>query len=1147
MRLVSKRVMVLALAILGLGWLATAQEFRASIVGRVSDTTGAVVPGVQITTTNLDTGASVKARSTDTGDYMVPSLTPGRYKLEVELKGFKRYVRDGITLQIQDRPTVDVALEPGDVSTSVTVSAEVAQLETSTASRGDVITGRTMVDMPLNGRNAYALAALTPGILITSRGQANTFLRPTANNGISALAIGGSAERNTESLLDGVPNTGSDGLIQYIPSVDATQEFKVQTNAFDAEYGRFRGGVINATIKSGTNQLHGAAFEFLRNSALNARDPFATTIPQFGYNQFGISVGGPVFLPKIYNGKNKTFWFANFEGSREGVPRANVATVPTALQRTGDFSQTQVRLANGTAAPLIIYDPATTRQQGTAYVRTAFPGNAIPANRFDTVAKNIMGFYPAPNAVGDSITGANNYLSSFRDPVLDNGYVVKIDHRFSDRHSIFGRYNWRHFKVGRAGAFKNEVTGDGEDRYTPGAAFDDTITLSPTTVLNFRYGFSRYSQHQASYNLGQDMSSLGFPSSLVRQLTVSAIPSMTIGGYTSLSTSNKQVLASEDTHSLRTGVTKNMGRHLLRFGADGRLIHSNNASYNSSSAGAYSFNSNFTRGPNPQTASTTAGSGLASFLLGTAASGNVGYTAAPADTGTYYGFHIQDDIRVNGKLTLNIGLRYEIEGPYQERYNRLNRGYDFSIDSPLAARAKANYALSPIPEIPAAQFNVRGGLLFAGVNGVPRGMTDLDKDNIGPRLGAAYSLNQKTVLRGGIGRFFGATTQYGEQRQGFSTSTTMIATIDGGLTPTDTLSNPFPGGIQAAPGAADGLLTFVGQGISYVNTQRKNPTTWQYQFSIQRQLTTNLLFEAAYVGSTTGQVPVGIDLNAVPKAINDNARATYLSSGRNILNDTFPNPFRGLVATGPLSVATLTRAQLSRAYPQFTGLTDQDESIGVSRYDALQVKLNKRFSNGLSFQASHSFAKQIDKVGFQNAQDTQMFKRLASFDVPNRFVASTIYELPFGPGRKYLASSRGLLARLLEGYQLNVIYSAQSGIPIDISGAESVGKSAKLDDPSPGKWFDTSAFRQRETLEYNGLGRLPDVRSPGKNNWDFSMYKNTRLTEKLKLQFRAEVFNAANHPEYASPDGTFGGSNFGRITSTNTFARQAQFGLKLLW
>ena len=364
----------------------SAQDFRASLTGRVTDPSGAVIPNATVTATNIETAVAVKTQTTGTGDYVLTALQPGTWKVEVEMTGFKRYVREGITLNVQERASIDIALEPGEVSTSVTVSAEASQLEVSNASRGELITGKVLVDLPLNGRNAFALAGLAPGVAMTARGQASTFLRPTANNGISGVALSGGQPRQNEVLLDGVPNTGSDGLIQFVPSVDAAQEFKVQTNSFDAEFGRFTGGVINAMIKSGTNEIHGAAFEFLRNSAFNARDPFATSIPQFGYNLYGFSLGGPAVLPKLYNGRNRTFWFFNYEGSREGVPRAFVSSVPTALQRQGDFSQTRVRLANGSLAQSL----STTRQPQR---NRAAHGRASPSR---TTASRRIGSTPSP-------------------------------------------------------------------------------------------------------------------------------------------------------------------------------------------------------------------------------------------------------------------------------------------------------------------------------------------------------------------------------------------------------------------------------------------------------------------------------------------------------------------------------------------------------------------------------------------------------------------------------------------------------------------------------------------------------------------------------------------------------------------------------
>jgi hypothetical protein len=1120
-----------------------AQDFRASVVGRITDGSGAAVPGALVTATNEGNGFVARTNSTATGDYAITGLAPGDYQLTVETKGFKKFVREKLTLAIQERPTIDVTLEPGDVTTSVTVTADAAVLEASTASRGELISGRTLVDMPLNGRNAFALAGLAPGVAVTARGQGSTFLRPTANLGISSIALSGSQPRQNEALLDGIPNTGTDGLIQFVPSIDATQEFKVQTNSFDAEYGRFTGGVINAMIKSGTNEFHGAGFWFVRNSAFNARDPFATSIPQFGYNLFGVSAGAPVIIPKLYNGRNRTFWFWNYEGSREGVPRAFVSSVPTELQRAGNFSQTRL-----TQGPVTVYDPSTTRQVGATWQRDPFPGNVVPQSAWDPVARNLLGLYPLPNDPGNTVTGANNYLLSFKDVTGDDGYVIKVDHRFSDSHSMFARFSLRNWYVTRQGAFKNPVTGDVETRDAPGFALDDTYTINPTTVLNLRYGFTRFFINSRADSYGADLRGLGFPQSFVQALPVQAIPQISISGMSALSAVNKLNRSAENAHTLRGALNKVSGRHNLKFGAEGRLLQSNVGSLGAAAAGSFNFDTVFTRGPNPQVANATAGFGLASFLLGLGPSGSVANNAATADSMPYYGFYAQDDIRLGRKLTLNIGLRYEWEGGYTERYNRLNRGFDTSTDLPIAAQAKTNYAAAPIPEVTPAQFQVRGGLLFAGVNTQPEAISDIQRTNWAPRIGAAYQVNSKTVLRGGYGIFYGAGTLSGEARNGFSVATPFVGTINGSLTPVNRLSNPYPDGLQQPVGSSQGLMTLTGQGVSFTAIDRRQPRAQQYQISLQRQLGATIMAEVAYAGSMTADVALDRQINGIPAAVRDDAERTFRATGRNILNDSAANPFRGgLITGGSLTGNTTTRGQLTRPYPHFTSVSAGAGPLGNIRYDSLQAKLTKRFSAGFSFLGAYTWMKQLEQTRFLNDQDIAPVKELSDFDYGHRLTFSGAYELPFGRGKRFLSGASPMARRLVEGWQLNGIYIAQGGVPLTVGGAQSVGRSARIDNPTPGRWFDTTAFRQLQTLEQVGTSRLPDVRSAGKNNVDFSVYKNTQLTEVLRLQFRAESFNTFNRPEYSSPSTGFGVANFGVVNSTNTFARQLQFGLKLLW
>jgi hypothetical protein len=388
----------------------------------------------------------------------------------------------------------------------------------------------------------------------------------------------------------------------------------------------------------------------------------------------------------------------------------------------------------------------------------------------------------------------------------------------------------------------------------------------------------------------------------------------------------------------------------------------------------------------------------------------------------------------------------------------------------------------------------------------------------------------------------------GESRNGFSVTTPMVATVDGGLTPLNTLRNPFPTGLLTPTGSASGLMTLVGQGLGYTTPNLKMPRAQQYQIGLQHEFNPNLLLEISYVGAKGYNLPVSTPINFIPESIRAQAEATLRQTGRNVLNDSVANPFFGLIASGPLSTRTTTRGQLTRPYPHFTGLTDGGIATGSSRFDSGQAKLTRRFARGFNLTGSYAWGKTLESTRYWNDQDGGPIKELGPNDIAHRAVFSGIYELPFGPGRALLGSSAGVLARLVEGWQLTAIYTAQSGIPLDITAAETLGRSAKLESgQSVGNWFDKTAFRLRQPLELVRTLRLPDVRSAGRNNWELSLLKTTTIYERLRLQFRAEAFNALNRPEWSSPVTSYTAGNFGQVTSTNTFARQFQFGLKLLW
>ncbi len=1121
-----------------------AQDFRATVGGRITDQVGAAVSGTQVTITNTDTNQASSVVSNEEGNYVITALPSGTYRLKVERSGFKQFVREGIILEIRANPTVDVTLEAGDVSETVTVIGDTAVLETNDASRGTTITGQAIVDLPLNGRNAFALAALTPGVNFNSRGQTGNFFRTASNVGISSVQISGSQPRSNEVLLDGVPVTGSDGLVQFIPSVDATQEFKVQTNSFDSEFGRFTGGVINASIKSGTNDFHGSLFIFHRNSAFNARDPFATRKPQFTFDQLGGTIGGPIFFPRFgeggrtfYSGRNRTFFFVSLEGTREDIPRTFVSTVPTLLQRQGIFTETST----------VIFDPATTRPGATAgtFVRSPFSGNRIPTERLNPTALRILEHVPLPNAPGV----VNNRLESYKDTNMDDGIAVKIDHNFTDRHRIFGRFTYRRFITRDSGALNNVLTVTDQQRYAPGFAFDDTYTLNATTVLNFRYGLSRFDGATQSGQL--DPASLGFPAALVAQLPVPSLPRIVINGYTTLGPGLRFVRGVEDSHSFRGGGTKIVGNQAFRFGGEFRLLRSNNRNQNNQASGSYDFNANFTRGPNPVTPNTNnPQQALAAFLLGFPFSGIVQNSISTAEQSPYYGFYFQDDWRASNRLTLNLGLRYEFEAAYTERFDRFNRGFDATVASPIEAQALANYRANPIPQLPVADFHARGGLLFVGVGGQPRGLTNIDRNNFAPRIGVAYKLTDRTVLRGGYGLFYGATTQLSEASLGFSINTPFVGAVNNVIPAGATLSNPFPAGLLVAPGSSLGTGTLLGSDISFVDPNRKQPFAHQYQLSIQQELPGHLLLDAAYVGALGRDVAVNVQLNAIPLQFIQQARQTLVATGVDILAQAVPNPFFRLVPAGAsLDRSTVDRGQLLRPFPQFTSVAQLNSSIGSYRYDAFQFKATRRFSEGFSLLTSYTFAKQLEKTRLLNVQDAELVKELSDFDLPHRLVVSSSYELPFGPGRRFLGNASGIGGKLLEGFQLNAIYQAQSGLPLTVSNAASTGQSAQLPEGerSVDRWFDTTAFRRLERYELVTTSRLSDVRSPGRNTFDLSLFKTTRITEGVRLQLRAEGFNLFNRSEFSSPVTDFNSPNFGRIQSTNIFNRQFQFGAKLLF
>ncbi len=1132
----SRRGVLLLVAFLALGLAVSAQEFRATINGTVTDPTGAVVPGVTIEIRNLATNAVITTQTNEAGIYVAPFVPPGRYTVVASKEGFKQAVRENIEVRVGDRLRLDFQLELGMLAEQVVVSAAAELLETSTAARGQVIDSRKVAEMPLLGRNPFMLAVLAPAVQYTPS-LASRSNRPFDNGGMDSFSIAGGRQFTNEFLLDGVPNTGTETTapanLSFVPSPDATEEFKVQTNVYDAQYGRTGGGVINVSLRSGTNNFHGALYHYFRHDKLNAND-FASNMQgvkkqAFRWNQPGLRFDGPVYLPKIYDGRNRTFFMYSWEKIKSSIPFPQTYTVPTREQRQGDFSKT----VQANLQPIIIYDPATTRQVGSNWVRDPFPGNRIPESRWDPVSKNIVKLIPEPNNFVD-VRGFNNFIIS-PNPRTDeyDQHIIRIDQMLGSKHRFFARYvrNNRHETNSTAGYPLIASPWYNHWRINQGGSFDLTSTLSPTLVLNFRMGYIRHQFAVAHHADNYDPAELGFPKQLTAQLPRKSFPRITYTDYSTFGPNwgSGSVFSFSDQWSLTETVNKLVDRHSLKFGFEGRVKFDNQQNP-ASWFGVFSFTKAFTQ-RDPLRAEAAAGNAFASLLLGHPASGYVPIRPALALGSRYYALFLQDDWRVTNRLTLNLGVRWDYESPITERFDRQNRGFDVNAPSPL--------------QIPG--MDLKGRLLFTdSKNRLP---FKRDLNNFQPRVGVAYQVGSRTVLRGGWGISYLPTFDTG-QFNGFSIDTPYVASVDGGITPAGRWSNPYPDGIIQPPGRA---ATMLGLSFTYSWPERVIPYVHQYSFGIQRELPARILVDASYVGSRTLSLQTSKGINAVP--------ADKLAL-RDALLQQVPNPFAGLLPGTAYNGATVPRRQLLRPFPQYDNITEATRTIGKSWYDSFQLRVEKRLSHGVHVLFSYTLSKTLEAVGYLNDQDPigALAKVLTAFDTPHRAVLSGGWELPFG------RNARGVAKQLIAGWQINWIAVFQAGLPIGTpSGAVSTGVNPKIDKPTSQRWFNTCtltlagvrqnclsadepvAWLVQDPYALRTLStRFPNIRTSRPPLADFSIFKTFPLTEKVKLQMRAESFNLTNTPWFGAPNTTLGSANFGRVSPSQTNdPRNVQLSLRL--
>lgn len=1136
------------------------QIITASLEGTIQDGTGSVIPNASLNVVNTSTGVVSHAVSDASGRFVVASLAPGGpYQITVEATGFKTEVRSGIYLSVNQDAEVPVTMQIGAATQKVEVIADATQLETSNAAMGQVIGNRNVANLPLNQRNVYSLMFLMPGVTGSVTVQYNSL----------NMSVDGGRPGSTNVLVDGIPASpplvNPIGGFAVFPSVDAVQEFKVESNGYSAEFGRSGSGIVNVILKSGTNQLHGSLYEFLRNSDLDSNTYFAdaahTPLPHFERSQFGGSVAGPVMFPRLYNGKDKTFFLFSYEGLRQGTQSEVTTTVPTALQRMGDFSQT----FNASCAQVVIYDPATTIASGSGYVRQPFPNNKIPTSpsRIDPVAAQIVNYYPTQTQAGASCTGVNNFFAAGVTKLNIDTYDAKVDEVINDKNRLFVRYSRRNLQQPPTLLFPKAQQiaegGNSEPQISNSAAIDYTLTPNPNLVIDIPFGFSRTFIDFVPISAGFNPSTqLGFPAYIASNADHLLFPGIAPANYYTLgdAAQGQGRLGAFDIYTIGVNTTKVAGKQVIKFGATGWLLQAND-SESGSSTGSYSFSQALTQGPNPNAATSTAGNSIASMLLGLGSGTYEIDSKNAATTSRYYGVYFQDDWKILSRLTLNLGLRYDLDIPRTERHNRAET-FNLAVASPLAATTGLS--------------SLKGGVVYAGANGASRRQYNPQWSNFGPRLGLAYSLNSNTDIRAAYGLYYGPSFRAAGAtvgNEGFSAVTTYTGSANG-LTPSVYLSNPFPSGLNQPVGNSQGLLTGIGSSFENpVTGDNKVGYTQNWDLDIQRQLPFNVLVDAAYVGSH------GVHLNKSGENDwnGDQLTTSTLALGSQ-LQQSVANPFYGIIKTGVESNATIPNSYLDAPFPQYTAVDLSYLGGGYEDYNSFQLKVNKRLSHNLSALVSYTGSKQIDDYsiisnvghntgGIQNIYNQRGERAVSSNDISRNLVVSGVYDLPLGRGQRFGGNWNRPLQAVAGGWQINAITTEQTGFPLSPTTqntSQSGGNTLRpnLTGVSPvvggsvrsrlNDYLNSAAFSQPAPFTFGNAPRtLSNVRGPGYHDVDFSMFKNFHPTERMNVQFRAESFNLLNQVQFGIPNMVLSSGQFGKITSQANTPREIQAAIKILF